>query len=331
MAQQPTEDVKQSDPVLLKMIDSSISKFENSVLDFEKEKVFAYGALAQNEYLLKCAVQNPTSLKMAMYNVASIGLSLNPVTKLAYLVPRRVSKVAKVVLDISYQGLIEIATQAGAIKACSVTLVREKDLETFEWRDNFTPPKNPPNPFLKEKGDIVGGYCQALLPDGRFILHAMTIDEIEKRRDASEMVKSRGVSGPWLDWREEMIMKTIVKSAAKWWPSNGSQVLAEAQRLLNEENGEGLPPEERIINGNVVTPTASAELPPPPSRDELPEKLVKYVDRAVDRAEQLEAWQTCEDHLIEKFSDLHQRSFALDQLRNRQAAFEESNPDSQVA
>jgi len=331
MAQQPTEDVKQSDPVLLKMIDSSISKFENSVLDFEKEKVFAYGALAQNEYLLKCAVQNPTSLKMAMYNVASIGLSLNPVTKLAYLVPRRVSKVAKVVLDISYQGLIEIATQAGAIKACSVTLVREKDLGTFEWRDNFTPPKNPPNPFLKDKGNIVGGYCQALLPDGRFILHAMTIDEIEKRRDASEMVKSRGVSGPWLDWREEMIMKTIVKSAAKWWPSNGSHVLAEAQRLLNEENGEGLPPEERIINGNVVTPTASAELPPPPSRDELPEKLVKYVDRAVDRAEQLEAWQTCEDHLIEKFSDLHQRSFALDQLRNRQAAFEESNPDSQVA
>jgi recombination protein RecT len=313
------------------MIDSSISKFENSVLDFEKEKVFAYGALAQNEYLLKCAVQNPTSLKMAMYNVASIGLSLNPVTKLAYLVPRRVSKVAKVVLDISYQGLIEIATQAGAIKACSVTLVREKDLGTFEWRDNFTPPKNPPNPFLKEKGDIVGGYCQALLPDGRFILHAMTIDEIEKRRDASEMVKSRGVSGPWLDWREEMIMKTIVKSAAKWWPSNGSHVLAEAQRLLNEENGEGLPPEERIINGNVVTPTASAELPPPPPRDELPEKLVKYVDRAVDRAEQLEAWQTCEDHLIEKFSDLHQRSFALDQLRNRQAAFEASNPDSQVA
>ncbi|MBV0934722.1 RecT family recombinase [Marinobacterium weihaiense] len=331
MAQQPTEDVKQSDPVLLKMIDSSISKFENSVLDFEKEKVFAFGALAQNNLLLQYAVKNPTSLKMAMYNVASIGLSLNPVTKLAYLVPRRVSKVSKVVLDISYQGLIEIATQAGAIKACSVTLVREKDLETFEWRDNFTPPRNPPNPFVKDKGNIVGGYCQALLPDGRFILHAMTIDEIEKRRDASEMVKSRGVSGPWLDWREEMIMKTIVKSAAKWWPSNGSQVLAEAQRLLNEENGEGLPPEERIINGNVVTPTASAELPPPPSRDELPEKLVKYVDRAVDRAEQLEAWQTCEDHLIEKFSDLHQRSFALDQLRNRQAAFEESNPDSQVA
>lgn len=331
MAKQPTKDVQQSDPVLLKMIDSSISRFENSVLDFEKEKVFAYGALSQNDYLLQCAVQNPTSLKMAMYNVASIGLSLNPVSKLAYLVPRRIKNQTRVVLDISYQGLIEIATQAGAIKACSVVLLREKDMETFQWIDNFTPPNNPPNPFMKNKGEIVGGYCQALLPDGRFILHPMMIEDVEKRRDSSEMVKANGVSGPWRDWREEMIMKTIVKAAAKWWPSNGSKVLAEAQRLLNEENGEGLPPEERVISGNVVKPAASAEFPPPPSRDDMPEKLVRYVDRAVDRAEQLEAWQTCEDHLIEKFSDLHQRSFALDQLRNRQAAFEESSPDSKVA
>lgn len=331
MAKQPTQQATVPDATLLKMIDSTVTKFENSVLDFEKEKVFAYGALNQNDLLLQYAVKNPTSLKLAMYNVASIGLSLNPVAKLAYLIPRRVSQVAKVVLDISYQGLIEIATQAGAIKACSVTLVREKDLETFEWRDNFTPPKNPPNPFVKDKGKIVGGYCQALLPDGQFILHAMTIEEIEKRRDASEMVKSRGVCGPWRDWREEMIQKTIVKSAAKWWPSNGSPVLAEAQRILNEENGEGLPPEERVINGNVVNPTDPAELPPPPPRDEMSEKLAGYVDRAVDRAEQLEAWQTCEDHLIERFQDLHQRSYALHVLRNRQAAFEESNKDSAVA
>lgn len=336
MANQPTHPARQEqsnkpDPMVLKMIDSTVTKFENSVLDFEKEKVFAYGALTQNALLTKYAAKNPTSLKLAMYNLASIGLSLNPVTKLAYLVPRRIKQDCKVVLDISYQGLIEIATQAGSIKACSVTLVRERDLETFQWVDNFTPPKNPPNPFKKDRGEIVGGYCQAMLPDGRFVLHAMTIEEIEKRRDSSEMVKANGVSGPWLSWREEMIAKTIVKGAAKWWPSNGSSVMAEAQRILNEDAGEGLPPEERVIHGSVVQPTTPEELPPPPSREEMPAKLVQYVDRAVDRAEQLEAWQTCEAHLVEKFKDLQQRSFALNQLRNRQAAFEESHPDSKVA
>lgn len=307
-------------PVLMKVIDSSIEKFEQSALSFEKEKVFAYAALSQNSYLQTVAQNNLPSLQIAMYNLAAVGLSLNPVTKFAYLLPRRIGQESRVILEISYQGLIEIAMQSGSIKSCSVTLVHEKDLERFEWVDNFTPPRNPPNPFMKDKGEIVGGYCQVRLADGSFLLYAMNIDDILKRRDCSEMVKRNGPSGPWLDWKEEMIKKTIVKQAAKWWPSNGSTQLAEAQRVLNEDNGEGLPPEERVIQG-VVEPER-VELPAPLPREAMSEKIVEYVDRAVNRAAQLSAWQTCEDHFVEKYKDLRDRSYALNVLRDRRAACE---------
>lgn len=307
-------------PVLVKVIDSSTDKFESSALSFEKEKVFAFAALSQNSYLQKVAHDNLPSLQIAMYNLAAVGLSLNPVTKFAYLLPRRIGQESRVILEISYQGLIEIAMQSCSIKSCSVTLVHEKDLKRFEWVDNFTPPRNPPNPFMKDKGDIVGGYCQVRLADGSFLLYAMNIDDILKRRDCSEMVKRNGPSGPWLDWKEEMIKKTIVKQAAKWWPSNGSTQLAEAQRVLNEDNGEGLPPEERVIPG-VVEPKC-VELPAPLPREAMSEKIVEYVDRAVNRAEQLSAWQTCEDHFVEKYKDLRDRSYALNVLLDRRAASE---------
>lgn len=307
-------------PVLVGVIDSSTEKFESSVLSFEKEKVFAYAALSQNSYLQKVAQDNLPSLQIAMYNVAAVGLSLNPVTKFAYLLPRRIGQESRVILEISYQGLIEIAMQSGSIKSCSVTLVYATDLERFEWIDNFTPPRNPPNPFTKDKGEIVGGYCQVRLADGSFLLYAMNIDDVYKRRDCSEMVKRNGPSGPWLDWKEEMIKKTIVKQAAKWWPSNGSTQLAEAQRVLNEDNGEGLQPEERVIRGRAEP--VPVELPAPLLREAVNESVVKYVDRAVDRAEQLSAWQTCEDHFVEKYKDLRDRSYALNILRDRQTACE---------
>lgn len=314
-------------PVLVKVIDASTEKFESSVLSFEKEKVFAYAALSQNSYLQKVATDNLPSLQIAMYNLAAVGLSLNPVSKFAYLLPRRIGQESRVILEISYQGLIEIAMQSGSIKSCSVTLVHEKDMERFEWVDSFTPPRNPPNPFVKDKGEIVGGYCQVRLADGSFLLHAMRIDEILKRRDCSEMVKRNGPSGPWLDWKEEMIKKTIVKQAAKWWPSNGSTQLAEAQRVLNEDNGEGLPQEDRIHHNVIEGEPVAVELPPPPPKDQMPESLVNYVERAVTRAEQLNAWQTCEDHFVEKYKDLRERSYALNVLMDRQAAREDSTSD----
>ena len=73
---------------------------------------------------------------------------------------------------------------------------------------------------------------------------------------------------------------------------------------------------------NGVVEPESVELPAPLPREAMSEKIVEYVDRAVNRAEQLNAWQTCEDHFVEKYKDLRDRSYALNVLRDRRAASE---------
>ena len=76
-----------------------------------KEKQFAIQALSSNDYLAKVAEGNRTSLQNAIINIASIGISLNPALKHAYLVPRK----GGVCLDISYMGLLHLAQSSGVI------------------------------------------------------------------------------------------------------------------------------------------------------------------------------------------------------------------------
>jgi len=97
----------------------------SSGLEFNQEQIFATQMLMHNSYLLGVAQENPTSLRMAMYNVAAVGLSLNPNQGLAYLVPRRLrsGEDPKVMLDISYRGLISIGVESGSIHWAKPELV----------------------------------------------------------------------------------------------------------------------------------------------------------------------------------------------------------------
>jgi len=317
-------------PVLVKAIAASESRFTGS-LNYESEKVFAYDAITKNDNLAKVAMSNPETLKLAMYNCAAVGLTLNPAQRFAYLITRKLNGANRVILDISYKGMIEIAIKAGSIESCSVTLLHEKDLETFEWIDDFTPPKRAPNPFARNRGEIVGGYCQARLPNGTWKLSAMNIDQILKRRDASPAGKSQ--YGPWANWFEEMCMKTIVRNAARFWPSNGSSNLEEAQRILNEENGEGLE-KTAVIQGEVVpaaeqetvvaTPPPSLDvqleaLPAPYSKDEVPERVVSWIDTCASRAVANNAFNTCISAFRAKFEerDAAMYAYALNELKTK--------------
>src|SRR5690606_21046286 len=86
----------------------------HGALNWEQEASYAIQALQDNDYLMTQATSNPASLQRAVVNVASIGLSLSPIEKLAYLVPRQ--KAVK--LDISWRGLIKIATDDNVILWC---------------------------------------------------------------------------------------------------------------------------------------------------------------------------------------------------------------------
>lgn len=196
---------------------------------FEQECLFARQQLLKNNFTLSTAAKNPQSLQAAILNVAAIGISLNPATAHAYLVPRDNA----ICLDISFKGLVKLATDCGAIKYAKAELVYESD--HFEWCGPTTPPIHRADPF-GDRGTLKGGYCLAKMPDGECMVEVMPVDEINKIRDTSKAYKSG--KGPWVDWYEEMAKKTIIKRAYKSWPQTEGRVrLDKAVEVLNEHEG----------------------------------------------------------------------------------------------
>ena len=201
---------------------------------WEKEKQFAIQAMNNNDYLKKIAESNQASLQSAIINLASIGISLNPALKHAYLVPRK----GGVCLDLSYMGLLHLAQSSGVILWGQCKIVRAND--TYQNQGLSKEPSHLSNTF-GDRGDIVGAYCTVKTIDGDCLTEEMSIAEIFDIRARSEAFK-RG-NGPWKTDEGEMIRKTVVKRGYKYWPK--CERLGSAIQMLND-NGEGIAPEKNI-------------------------------------------------------------------------------------
>jgi len=207
---------------------------DNSV-NFDREAGFAVQVLEQNDYALRIAIGNRQSVINAVVNLAAIGLSLNPAKKQAYLVPRD----GKICLDISYMGLIDLAVQDGAIKWAKAELVYATD--SFKLNGPGVAPTHECNPFSKDRGEMIGAYCVAKLPDGDYLTETMSADEIHAIRDRSSAWKAwveKKKRCPWVTDEGEMSRKTVVKRGSKYWASTGR--LQQAIHHLNTDGEEGL-------------------------------------------------------------------------------------------
>lgn len=215
--------------------DSFASVLTDRSINFEREAEFALQTLYSNDYAMKIAMQNRSSVIAAVVNIAAIGISLNPAKKQAYLVPRD----GKICLDISYMGLMDLAIDSGSIRWGQAELVYEND--TFGLNGIDQQPTHIRNPFAKDRGEVVGVYVVVKTADGDYLTDAMSVDEINAIRDRSSAWKawiSKQKSCPWLtDWGE-MAKKTVVKRAYKYWPK--TERLDTAIHHLNTDGGEGL-------------------------------------------------------------------------------------------
>lgn len=205
-------------------------------INFEREAGFAIQMISASDYALGVAMQNKQSVIDAVTNIAAIGISLNPAKKQAYLVPRK----NKICLDLSYMGLIDLAIQDGGIKWAQAQLVCEHD--TFSLNGFDKPPLHQFVPFSKARGEYVGVYVVVKTSDGEYLTHTMEIGEAYAIRDRSESWKKQapGKRGPWESDPGEMIKKTCVKRASKYWPKTDR--LDKAIHYLNTDGGEGLEP-----------------------------------------------------------------------------------------
>lgn len=273
--------------------DTFQSRLTNNNLNFEVEAGFAVQQLEANDYLLSIAMGNRQSVVNAVTNVAAIGISLNPARKQAYLVPRD----KKVCLDISYIGLVDLATQSGSIIWAKSELVYEND--SFQMGEPGTLPAHKFNPFSKARGDVVGAYVVAKTPGGEYLCDAMSIDEINAIRDRSSAWRayvSKKVSCPWVTDPGEMAKKTVIKRASKLWPKN--ERLNMAIQHLNVELDEG-------IEFNSQSRSGGAEV----AAKAMEERKAKIHTELIAKLEAVAAQG--EDALNEKLSLLNKSHYSL--------------------
>lgn len=266
-------------------------------ISFKQEAYFAIQLLEKNSYTMNIARSNPSSLRNAVINVATIGLSLIPSLGLAYLVPRK----NEICLDISYLGLIKLAQASGGIKEVKAELVFQND--TFSINGAFNEPTHRFSPF-SERGKLVGAYVVARTSTNSFLTTVMDIKEILEIRDSSESYKNEKTRNysPWVKHEGEMIKKTVIRRAYKMWPKLGNaQVLEKAISVSDEAQGIEfkteyqqevedmekdfpIPPEEKV-SGSPLYRIQNAKLRGKQLKDVDPEELADYLDTLNKRHE----------------------------------------------
>ena len=207
--------------------DRLVQKFADvapSYIKYEAEQGFALQQLMANDFTRKIAESNPQSLLFAMSNVAACGLSLNPASKEAYLVPRKGS----VCFDPSYMGLCKLLTDTGSIKWIQAKLVYAND--NFVMNGVDEKPTHNTQPF-GDRGEIVGVYSTALTSSGSYLTEAMSISDVHAIRNRSEAYKKNPERTPWFTDEGEMIKKTCVKRQFKMLPKSSNH--SAEDRLAN--------------------------------------------------------------------------------------------------
>lgn len=186
-----------------------------------KEIIFAKQAVENNEALQKC---DRGSLRNAIFNVALVGATLNPALHQAFLVPRK----GKVCLDMSYRGLVKIATDSGGVIDVDATVVHDKD--DFYYEQGLTPILKHIPMIDGDPGPLKFVYAIATLHNGIKKFIVLSKDEIEKVKSTSQ-----AKSGPWSEWYDEMARKTAVKKLYKLLPQTDR--MSTAVSVLNEHEG----------------------------------------------------------------------------------------------
>lgn len=203
-----------------------------AISDPERTKIelgFAAQLIQANPSLQKC---NPESIINAVINVARTGITLNPVMKLAHLVPRD----GKCVLDFDYKGLVKILKDHRCCKDIQAVIVYED--EEFEDSINQTIAhkhvvKHAKTEEEHKKRVKMGVYCRVLLMDSTMIFTSlMPWWRILKAKKVSKY------DGIWNAWEEEMAMKTKIKYDFKTLVSgNPAKELVAALELEEDNNG----------------------------------------------------------------------------------------------
>ena len=275
---------------------NNLSAFGDGVKNaFARESSYAMQILEANNYALKLAVGARQSVINAVLNIAAIGLSLNPAEKEAYLVPRN----GQICLDISYMGLMRLATDTGSVQWVQADIVYAADEFIINGLDKQ--PTHKYNAFSKDRGEPVGVYVTAKLANGDYLTGTMTTEEINAIRDKSQgyisYVAKKAKSSIWVDHWGEMAKKTIVKRECKYWPK--SERMNTAINVLNTDSGEGLDHNAPSVDSIAKWRDAADKAA---SKDEM-RQVWQSAAADFKTLGDVAGWDSVKEYLVERIAD----------------------------
>ncbi|MCP3962416.1 MAG: hypothetical protein GY719_31630 [bacterium] len=206
--------------------------------------------LQANPYLLTCT---PRSLVAAALESAALGLQIDGVLGHAYVVPfwssKERSNEAKLIPG--YKGYLALAVSAG----CSLWahVVHENDEFDVDLGANKLHHRPAPGP----RGDPMGAYACAKLPNGHTVFEWCPLLEIERTKDRalSKMKEGARKRSAWSTDEMAMWRKTPVRRLFKFLP-----VPALAQRAAEQEEQVDMAPREAEYEVQDPDPVASGEV-----------------------------------------------------------------------
>jgi recombination protein RecT len=223
MATATTEITTRQKPAVLAAVEKALPQFAGRLAKdlpngMTPEK-FMFGvatAIQKNPALLEC---EPSSVLLAAYEAAELGINLSPALALGFLVPY-----AKVcTFQVSYRGLIQKAYETNAVRSLFAECVYKNDNFTRQ----FAPKRNLfHSPADGDRGEIIGAYAFIEFNDGSVDWEYMTTEQIERRRNHSKAPNSL----MWTKFKEEGYRKTPIRNLWKRVPltNAGLEALAEA-------------------------------------------------------------------------------------------------------
>lgn len=214
----------------------------NPSMNLEAEVGNLRQLLQRQPQLAATVVANPTTLASALFDLAKMGLSLNPVLGQAYVKSQRPYRDAKPELWVtpSYKGLQTCALRSGAVKSIVTELVYEKD--TFQRGVSIDGPCMEFRMATGDRGNLLGGFCLTRMANDEKLVEWMDVAELEGCKLAATQAAGGVVPFTWTGpFRGEMYKKCISRRASKHWQidlESGSSLMTALSRV---DSDVGLP------------------------------------------------------------------------------------------
>lgn len=195
---------------LLKKMAPEIQRALPKHMDSDRMARIAMTAVSNTPKLLEC---DQMSFIAALMQASQLGVEPNTGLGQAYLIPYA----GKVQFQLSYKGLIDLATRSGQYKAIYAHEVYKNDEFNYQYglfKDiHHVPSQNP-------EGQPIGYYAVYHLKNGGYDFVYWTRERVDKHSKEFSQAVQKGWTSPWKTNYDAMAKKTVLKEVLKYSPKS---------------------------------------------------------------------------------------------------------------